>query len=553
MKRISYIFSGIAVCCVLFFTLFSCASNYKSVSASENIEYTSEISVEQGKVIGKLSNDGKVEIFAGIPYAKAPVGDLRWKAPRDPENWDKTLIAATYAPMSMQKRSGRFTNWLWRTFALHDKKNDKPDFAPMSEDCLYLNIWKPAGECKDLPVMVYIHGGSLVSGNSYSNLFDGENMARQGIIRVNIDYRTGIFGFFATDELVFEDPNRSAGNYGLMDQIKALEWVKKNIAAFGGNPDNVTIAGESAGSSCVSALCASPAAKGLFKNAIGTSSSVVVRITPHTFYTFSQVRQKSYKTMVQFEATTIADMRKIPAEKLLKSKYRFDGMTVDGYILPDYPWNLYQKGIHNEENLLQGYNEHEGYAFSFALGVNKKKYPKLLEKAFPGYAEPIIKKYPAEDKKQAIVQYDKIFGANAFGYSHYMWGKAAMQNNVNVYQFFFTKENGGISSNHSGELMYSYRNVPRGTKNYDESDFKLEEIMSSYWINFAKSGNPNGSDTKGNPLPEWPSLNKENDKVLQLGSEVKVIDEPNLELYPLLKAYRDTLKPGEIDNWDPRS
>lgn len=535
---------------------FSCTSNKPLVKASSSTEYTSEFSVKQGKIIGIYSDDGQVEIFAGIPYAKPPVDNLRWKEPQDCTPWEETLIADTFPPMPMQHRSSKFWNWMWNSFAMHSK-GDKTDFAPMSEDCLYLNIWKPAGEQKDLPVLVYIHGGSLTGGCSFYSAFDGENMARDGkIIRVNIEYRTGIFGFIAMDELIEESPNQTTGNYGLLDQIKALEWIKENIASFGGDADNITIAGESAGSSCVSALCASPLAKGLFKNAIGTSSSVVRNIPPHTFYTLDELRQKTKRAMVDLEVATLEEMRSLSAEKLVTQTRHFNGLTVDGYVLPEYPWDIYKNGKNNETALLNGFNEHEGYAFTFVTKINKKTYPNLMENSFPGYGEKIVEMYPAPDTKTAKLQYDRIFTANAFSFSHYTWSNAAIDNGVKTYEFYFTKNNKGIGTNHSGELIYSYGNVPRApnkdAKNYDESDYILEKQMESYWINFAKTGNPNGLDYEGNPLPEWPLLNNDRKTLLELGSEIKPVEEPYLELYKILGAYADTLNRGDKKNWDPR-
>ena len=550
MKKI--LFASLIGFCAIFV---SCTSTTELVRAAETSKYTDPIVVEQGSVVGIYSADNQVEIFAGIPYAKPPLGDLRWKEPQDCAKWEETLIANRFAPMSMQHQNSKFFNWLWNTFAMHSK-GDRTDFAPMSEDCLYLNVWKPAGDKKKLPVLVYIHGGSLVGGSSFFSAFDGENMAHHDIIRVNIDYRTGIFGFIAMDELAEESPNLTTGNYGLLDQIKALEWVKENIESFGGDPENITIAGESAGSSCVSALCASPFAKGLFTKAIGTSSSVVREIPPHTFYTLNELRQKTKRVMVDLEVSSLQEMRKLPAKKLVKYTGGFNGMTVDGYVLPDYPWDIYKKGKNNEVALLNGFNEHEGFAFTFFEKINAKTYPKLVEKAFPGFADQILQLYPAKDKNEARLQYDKLFTANAFSFSHYTWSNAAMDNGVKVYEFYFTKNNKGIGTNHSGEMIYSYGNVPRlpnkDAKNYDESDYVLETQMMSYWINFAKTGNPNGVSIKDEKLPEWPMLNNDRTKVLELGTEIKVIDEPYLELYKILQSYADTLERGSKKNWDPR-
>lgn len=412
-------------CFVLFFAIFfSCSSNQIPVKAFYGNENTEPVSVEQGNLVGVFNADGTVELFAGVPYAKPPVGNLRWKEPQDPEPWKGTFVADTFAPISMQTRYSALKMWMWNVFAMHDKNGDRTDNAPGSEDCLYLNIWKPAGNKKNLPVLVYIHGGSLTGGSSYYQAYDGEYIAKNDIIQVNIAYRTGIFGFLALDELAQENSLNASGNYGLLDQIKALKWIKKNISAFGGNPDNITIAGESAGSSCVSALCVSPLAKGLFVNAIGESSSVVPRIPPHTFYSFEKAKKISEQVKYKLKVNSVTELRKIPASKLLKFTDNFNGMTIDGYALKEYPWQTYCKGKNNEKALLNGYNKNEAHAFTYFVNVSKKTYPKMLEHAFPNFWLPIYTLLPAENDKQAKEQYEKIFSANAFAYPHDEIGRA---------------------------------------------------------------------------------------------------------------------------------
>ena len=296
------------------------------------------IKTEKGEVQGILSDDGKVEIFAGIPFAKPPVGDLRWKEPQELEPWDGILVADHFAPMAMQTEYGRIVNFFVNSYV--HSKNDRTYKGPMSEDCLYLNVWRPSqnGD-KDtdsvdlvgagigsenlnprdedgmvtggekLPVLVYIHGGSLTSGQSWYEKYDGTNLAREGIIVVTVAYRLGVFGYFADKELAAESPNGTTGNYGLLDQIKALEWVSKNIEAFGGDAGNITIAGESAGSSSVNAVCASPLAKGLFRRAIAESSSIVQKTPPHTFRTMKAALEMGANIKEEFKCSTVEELR----------------------------------------------------------------------------------------------------------------------------------------------------------------------------------------------------------------------------------------------------
>ena len=238
-----------------------------------------------GDLTGVLTEDGAVEVYAGIPYAQPPVKELRWKEPQPVQPWDGVLAADHFAPMSMQTQYPPIYNSLVQIIGFHDYRISLDDNyrEPVSEDSLYLNIWKPAGEAEDLPVLVFIHGGSLQTGQTWFADYRGERLARDGVLVVNLAYRLGIFGFFADEELAAESPNGTTGNYGLLDQIMALQWIRDNIEAFGGDPGNVTIAGESAGSACVSALCTSPLARGLFRRAVGESSTVTSPKPAHSF------------------------------------------------------------------------------------------------------------------------------------------------------------------------------------------------------------------------------------------------------------------------------
>ena len=258
--------------------------NYPAVDHKDP-QYTETVHVHDGDLQGVYTEDGKVEIFTGIPYAMPPTGELRWKEPQDPEPWDGVKICDTYAPMSMQPQNSPLFSTLASIIGYHDYKINWGNTARYanSEDALYLNIWKPAGDVHGLPVMVYVHGGSLQTGQPWYADYSGEGLARKDCIVVNMGYRLGVFGFYADPQLQEESGNHTTGNYGLLDQIKALEWVRDNIAAFGGDPDNVTLAGESAGGVCVSALCTSPLAKGLFRRVIIESSTCSAPQPAHSF------------------------------------------------------------------------------------------------------------------------------------------------------------------------------------------------------------------------------------------------------------------------------
>ncbi|MCR4734149.1 MAG: carboxylesterase family protein [Treponema sp.] len=526
----------------------------KSIDASlpfgeydEDSHRTQIISTKNGDVRGIKNEDSSVELFAGIPFAAPPVGNLRWREAQD-FSWDGLWEADHFAKVAMQNYNSKFFNFLMNLY-IHSK-GSRTDYAPTSEDCLYLNIWRPEGtKAEDkLPVLVYVHGGSLMTGSSWFESYDGENLCKEGIIVVTIAYRTGVFGYFALEELEKESPFASTGNYGLLDQIKALKWVNENIEAFGGDVNNITIAGESAGSSSVNALCASPLTKGMFRRAIGESSSLVVQVPSHTFRSKEAAFQMGHDIMKEFNASSLEDLRKIPAEKLIKTKYANNSMTVDGYALTEYPWETYAKGQNHEEALINGFNAREGFGFTFFTNITKGNYKNVLA------ASPYIKDLeglcsvkPVKNNKEAKSFYSDIFGVICFTYPHYSWSKVLSEQGRPVYEYYFSKENRGIGTNHSGEMIYAYRNVPRN-KNYDEKDYELEKIMSTYWVNFVKYGNPNGPESEAASgdgkiadstneskaydftLPRWQTYSESDGLLLELGEKVYMREDP-FEMY----------------------
>ena len=433
----------------------------------------------------------------------------------------------------MQKQAPKVIQNLMNAYIHSD--GDRTDFAPMSEDCLYLNIWRPKGVDPDsnLPVLVFIHGGSLTSGSSWFQSYDGSTLAQKGIIFVTISYRLNIFGYFASQESADESPNGTTGNYGLLDQIKALEWVNKNIKEFGGNPQNITIAGESAGSSSVNALCASPLSKGLFKRAIAESSSLVVPVPAHTFRSREMALSTGKKIMDELGAKNLADMRNLSAQELMETTHVNNSMTVDPYSMPEYPWEIYKKGLNHEEALLNGFNKREGDAFIVLSKITKKNYRKLVESSpyvtdVDGLCSLVE---PVKNNKEAKKFYGRLFSAICFTYPHDSWTKVLEKQGKPVYEYYFSKENKGIGTYHSGEMIYAYGNVPRN-KFYNQSDYQLEGIMTEYWANFAKYGNPNGIDQ--NNLPLWQTTKESKGLLLELGENIHMREDPFKDIYQYL-------------------
>ena len=492
---------------------------------------TDVIHTVRGDVTGVITEDGKVEVYAGIPYAKPPVGDLRWKEPEPADPWEGVLAADHFAPMSMQTQNLPIYSSLARIIGYHDYKISLDDnyMEAASEDSLYLNIWKPAGKVANLPVLVFIHGGSLQTGQPWYDDYSGEGLARDGVIAVNMGYRLGIFGFFADPELQSESVNGTTGNYGLLDQIMALRWVRENISAFGGDPDNVTIAGESAGSACVTALCTSPLAKGLFRRAVGESSTVTSPEPAHSFRTLEDAFEASRKTKEKLSVSSIEELRNLPAEKIVSELNSHHHITVDGYVLTESPYESYKKGIHNEEAQLQGFNKDESGPFILFGQANMANYEQKVMASFEEpYASRILKLYPAGNDAEARQNWADLYTAVLFTYGHWCWERQAVDNDIPVYLYYFTKSNGRLGTWHGGEEVYLYGNIPADSSLYDEKDRALSEQMHRYFINFIKTGDPNGDGLK-----EWPEAEGKG-QIFEFGETVGVTTAPYTELYDIL-------------------
>ena len=522
----------------------------KSAAYYKNPVKTPVLSLKYGDIQGVYSKDKEVMIYAGVPYAKAPVGDLRWRAPQEVEKWSEVKDCSYFAPRAMQSDSSPVIDTL---VDIYSSKGWHPDYnmhprQNMSEDCLYLNVWRPNNDKKDLPVLVYIHGGSLTTGTGSYEDYNGEEMAKKDVIMITIQYRLGVFGYFAHPQLIEESkkelPDRqyTTGNYGLLDQIQALKWINENIASFGGDKDNITIAGESAGSSSVSALCSSPLAKGLFVRAIGESSSLVVKVPPHTFRETTDALKTGEDIMKEMKCSSIEEMRKLSASKLLSTSYANSSMTLDNYALPEHPYDVYLNHKNNEKALLNGYNVLEADAFvvpSYLLSpTNKGNIKKRLLSYFNDnevIVNELMELYKDKIEEDAFSALNEIMSVYWFIYPHHVWSNMIC-NDIDVYRYQFTKENNYHSTYHSGEMIYAYGNVKKSPYDYryNESDLVLADKMLSYWSSFAKYGNPNQEG-----LETWNKYSGEPDKVLELGESIKPIVDKYLPVYKILDKYMD--------------
>ncbi len=515
---------------------------------NKNPKITSEVAVEQGLLTGVYNEDESVKVYAGIPYANAPVGELRFKEPMAPDKWDGVLACDHFGPMAMQQTSSPFMDSLSHILGWYDYKFKFGDEyrEAVSEDCLYLNVFAPEQDNDELlPVIFYVHGGSLTTGQSSYSEYRGESLAKKGVIFVNFAYRLGVFGYYAADDLKNESPNNTTGNYGLLDQIAALKWVYNNIEAFGGDPSRITIAGESAGSSSVNALCASPLTEGLFNYAIAESSSVLAKKPFHTFRDYQDAVLQGDLLREEFSVASSDELRNIPAEELVKTSTKNSSMTIDGYALTEMPYLTYEKGENHEKALLNGFNLKEADAFLMDTNATKDNYVELLSEDLEGYAQEMADVLPYDavqrdeyfivDKKgEAKGSLNAAYSAMWFSYSHYVWTNYMVQQNRPVYEYYFTKTNSRLSNNHAGELPYAYGNLHYNDANYNESDYKLSEIMQNYWVNFTKTGNPNGES-----LPDWPAVTADQPLLINFDNEITLMEDPNLPLYKVIDRFME--------------
>jgi para-nitrobenzyl esterase len=460
------------------------------------------VHVDAGTLSGIHDAKAGLDEFRGIPYAAPPVGALRWKPPQPAAGWAGVRAADRFGPRCMQRPL--YGDMVFRSNG-------------MSEDCLYLNVWTPARRAKaKLPVLVYFYGGSMLAGDGSEPRYDGASLARRGIVAVTVNYRLDVFGLLALPALAAESPQHAAGNYSLLDMTAALRWVRDNIAAFGGDPAQITIGGESAGSMAVSALVASPLSKGLMQRAIGESGGLLGNLKPEPF---ARAEQRGEDFMRKVGARSLSDLRAMPAADLLKALGNSDSdsfnPTIDGYFLPRSPGAIYAAGEQAHIPLLVGSNSQEGY---YANLLDKQpptpaNYRAAVEKMFgAAHVDEALKLYPGNDEAEVKASGTALSGDQFIAFSTWRWmdwqhrtGRAP------VYYYYFeqprpAKRDGsagpGTGAVHSGEIEYALGNLD-GNKVYawTATDRRVSATMEGYWANFIKTGDPNGTG-----LPHWPAV-----------------------------------------------
>jgi len=466
-----------------------------------------EMKTDKGKVEGAFTADQQVRAFKGIPYAAPPVGELRWQAPQPAAKWKGVRDAKEFGAHCIQT-SG------YPDMVFHDSGE--------SEDCLTLNVWTPA-KAQGLPVMVWIYGGGFSSGGTSEARQDGQYLAHRGVVVVSMNYRLGIFGFFAHPELTAESPNHASGNYGLMDQTAALRWVKENIAAFGGDPDNVTIFGESAGSISVSMQMASPLAQGLFQKAIGESGGAFLAGRPTMPDREAAEKRDVAFAERSFGTSKLADLRKLSADELVKAAKAKGGSPVafwpdvDGYFLPEPVQAIYAAGKQAHVPLLAGWNKDEarGAVILAKVKPTAESFKAEAEKMFGETADEFLKVYPAATDAEAVESAGDLAGDRFIVYSTWRWLESQVETGGSpVYRYRLDLGSPGdkfhpkvIGAFHSDDIEYVFGTLDsRQQAVWRPEDRALSDQMQQYWTNFAKTGDPNGTG-----LPKWPAYNSSDD------------------------------------------
>jgi len=492
--------------------------------------FSQTIRIKNGLVKGTLENG--VYVFKGIPFALPPIDSLRWRSPQPVKNWTGVLKADKFAPACPQANIAAF-GFL--------------DYG-MSEDCLYLNIWKPDTIAENLPVIVWLHGGGFTLGSTSQALTAGEELAKNGVIVVSVAYRLGILGFLCLPELSEESENNVSGNYGLLDQICALKWVQENISAFGGDSTNITLLGESAGSQSINILAASPLAKGLFHKAIAMSGGTFLPASEtkdrDCLLLLKSAENYGVEFMKRQGANNLDELRKVDYKNFISDPDVSSGVlppVIDGYVIPADIYSIYEKAEYNDIPMIIGNTSGEGTIF--ILKDKPRKYEEATRQFYGSFADTLLKIYPKGNKKETLKSMANSFRDMYFGWFTYTWAQLQCKTGkspVYVYYFNQLQPKSMITSfaksqepYHGSDCAYVFGHLEQNPKiEYSEEDKKLSKIMMAYIVNFAKNSNPNSVG-----LPEWSPYTLENQNTLYLNSEIQSGIIPNIEKYKVIDEY----------------
>jgi para-nitrobenzyl esterase len=474
------------------------------------------LSIESGALAVPEPDAGGVRAYKGIPYAAPPLGRLRWRPPEPAAPWRGSRPSDAFGPHSIQ-------GVVWDDIDLSK--------APISEDCLYLNVWTPAapGTSARLPTMVWIHGGGFVVGSGAEPRYDGACLAARGIIVVTVNHRLNALGFLAHPELSADSDHGASGNYGMLDLVAALQWVKRNIAAFGGDPERVTIAGESAGSEAASALMASPLAKGLFRGVIGESAAMFPSPS-RAPAPLAKAEADGLGFMRKVGARSLAELRAAPAEAILKAAPGLGFRPiVDGWFLPRSPAEIFASREQSDVPLMAGWNRDEGFNFTLLQGEGARRpYPDLARAIFGERTEAALEFYPAGSPETDAASARALGGDLTIIHPTWAWIEAQKQTGrAAIFRFRFDRcpltpqgwfgerSSRDAGAFHAGELLYVFDNLDVFPWTIEDADRDLAKLASHYWVNFVTNGDPNGPG-----LPRWPSYR-------DAGSPVMMLDAPS--------------------------
>ncbi len=556
IAKLTRIYLTLAI--LLSINIFGCTDKGTGMSADINKERINRVATEHGILEGAWSEvDSSIGIFRGIPYAQPPIGELRWRAPQGLASWTGVRSATKFGAACWQSYSDDAFVW------------SRGEFS-RSEDCLHLNIWQPEKTNTPAPVMVWFHGGAHTGGFAQVELFDGTELARQGVVVITVNYRLGPWGFLAHPALAEESEHNSAGNYGLMDKIAALKWVQKNIRGFGGNSDNVTLFGQSAGSSSICALMTSPLASGLFHKAIGQSAACLAKekVDANGQERGSHLAQLALGRLRKSgpedseSKVSAKELRAIENETLLSAMQTSDWsvasrIVVDGWVLPKAPLDVFNANQQTKVPLLVGSLANEGHELlPLNNALTESELDQYLSKTFADSASKLKALY-AEDLAispgMALreILTDAFMAMSMRGWAQY--NHSAGQPSYLYYMeyvppahqiYLFNDPDlhlpGGPRSSgayHSGDLAYVFNNVGKSGDFWSEKDFAMARTMSGYWTNFAKTGNPNGAN-----LPNWASYEPQSHNTLLLSNEIKTIAGAKREKLDLLAQRYQTKK-----------
>ena len=474
--------------------------------------------VETGDVEGILDGTD-LAVYKAIPFAAPPVGDLRWKAPQPVQPWEGVLKAEDVAKWPPQPEKSYVT------------------YDMMDEDCLYLSVVTPAKSVNDaLPVMVFIHGGGFQTEHYGGELW--QNLARKGVVAVAMEYRAGALGFLAHGELAKEDPDGHSGNYGILDQIYALQWVQRNIKNFGGDPSKVTIFGESAGAMSCHILCASPLAKGLFRACISESGAFMSAMSE---INQQQAQMVGWMFMSGLKKNSIAEMRQMDARDLTGNGVNFPACTpiIDGYVIPEPIYNLYEKGQYNDVPVLIMHNSDEG---AVAMdSVSAEEYNQQLSQLPGTWADSAKACYPGTTDMERLYSMRDLIRDVNFGWGAYAWATLQKQTGKSPVYVAYLAQNSERTvyakgnrrgAAHADDILYLRGAFDDEPEKYPQEK-KVSDLMQQYWVNFAKTGgNPNGEN-----LPNWPVYEPNETTVMQFQNGASLIPLPNQEKITLIDHF----------------